>query len=153
MGGRAPGDTGQCLETVLVVTTRASVLLVPSGYRPGMLTAETLQCAGRPPPTQNCLVQNVSGAKDEKPWLSVTSKIVAGFTCLTFTEPQVPTSKAANNVYVSFLHYREFQKTPSLNLFTVPAVLLCAHLTCRGRWHLTPQCTAENFGSMGRWHS
>lgn len=55
---------------------------------------------------------------------------MAGFTRPPFTEPQAPTSKAANNADVSFPQGREFQKTRSLNLVTVHMVLLCVHLTC-----------------------
>lgn len=55
---------------------------------------------------------------------------MVGFTRPPFTEPQAPTSKAANNADVSFPQGREFQKTRSLNLVTVHTVLLCVHLTC-----------------------
>lgn len=74
----------------------------------GQDAAKILQCSGQPHTTQNHLVQNDSGTKVEKPWLNVASKNVAAFTSLTFAESQVPTQKAGNNVYVSFLHYSEF---------------------------------------------
>lgn len=60
-----PGDIWQCLDTVLVVTTRGFVLWASSRKRPGMLPDYTL--------FSDHLAQNVSSAEVEKPCLWASS--------------------------------------------------------------------------------